>query len=105
MADHNRDRPNPAIRTGKKPIAPAAQLVEVNKNKEKSSMDRLQNDIKHGVAHPIDELEQHVNDMDDSWETDSMLADMLDGLAKEDHINGMSSFLIPELVLCLGPAS
>ncbi|CAN8098505.1 unnamed protein product [Discula destructiva] len=85
MADNAQKRRNTAIRNGKQSVA----------LDEKAGIDRLQNDIQHGVAHPIDELEQHVNDMDDSWETDSMLADMLDGLSKEDHIND-PNFCTPE---------
>ncbi|KAK7747343.1 NAD-dependent histone deacetylase sir2 [Cytospora paraplurivora] len=49
-------------------------------------MSEIQDDIEHGVAHPVSgmsELEEQVNDLDNSWETESLLADMLDGLADE----------------------
>lgn len=52
---------------------------------------------------PLDALEQHVEDLDHSWETVPILADMLEGLTSEDHKNGMFC-LVPYscvLRLCL----
>lgn len=56
-------------------------------------MSEIQDDIEHGVAHPVSgmsELEEQVNDLDNSWETESLLADMLDGLADDTVHNGKS---------------
>lgn len=45
--------------------------------------------INHPSARPMNDLEQHVADtLDDSWETESLLNEMLEGLTDEDHIKG-----------------
>lgn len=92
MADQATQQSDPAKREGKKPVATVSEIVDLN---EKSVMDDPQEDIQHGIAHAVNELEQHVNDLDDSWETESMLADMLDGLAEDDHANGMFESCTP----------
>lgn len=91
MADHAaQQQRTSAKRESKNSVTTVSEIVDFN---EKSVMDTIKDDIQHGVAHPINELEQHVNDLDDSWETESMLADMLDGLAEDDHANGMCALL------------
>lgn len=54
-------------------------------------MDDAKENIEHGVAHPVSgmsELEERVNDLDNSWETESLLAEMIEGLADESVTNG-----------------
>lgn len=68
----------------------ASEVVD-SEEKRNMSNSKLKNDIQHGVAHPLNELEQHVNDLDDSWETESMLAEMLDGLTDDKIRDGMFS--------------
>lgn len=86
MADHAHKQRTAAKHEGKKPVTTVSEIVDFN---EKSVLEDIKDDIQRGVAHPINELEQHVNDLDDSWETESMLADMLEGLAEDEHTNGM----------------
>lgn len=99
MADHAQKQRASAKHEGKKPVTTVSEIVDFN---EKAVLDNIKDDIHHGVAHPINELEQHVNDLDDSWETESMLADMLEGLAEDEHANGI---VIPFIIsfLFLGP--
>ncbi|KAJ4393575.1 NAD-dependent histone deacetylase sir2 [Gnomoniopsis smithogilvyi] len=94
MADHAPKQRNSAKHEGKKPVTAVSEIVEFN---EKSVLEDIKDDIQHGVAHPINELEQHVNDLDDSWETESMLADMLEGVAEDEHTND-PNFCSPEEV-------
>ncbi|KAF3761462.1 hypothetical protein M406DRAFT_219173, partial [Cryphonectria parasitica EP155] len=49
----------------------------------------------HGVAQPLNELEEHVNDLDNSWETESLLAELLDGLT-DDNTHGNPNFCTPD---------
>lgn len=86
MADHAQKQRGSAKHEGKKPVAAVSEIVDFN---EKTILDNIKDDIHHGVAQTINELEQHVNDLDDSWETESMLADMLEGLAEDEHANGI----------------
>ncbi|ROW08226.1 hypothetical protein VMCG_03325 [Cytospora schulzeri] len=61
-------------------------------------VDDIQEDIEHGVAHPVSamsELEERVNDLDNSWETESLLADMLEDLTDE-NITDDSNCCTPE---------
>lgn len=71
---------------------PVATVSEVDGSiDEKYAMDDLQEDIEHGVAHPVSamaELEERVNDLDNAWESESLLADMLEGLSDESVTNG-----------------
>lgn len=87
MVDHAQKQGKSAKHEGKKPVTTVSEIVNFN---EKSGLADIDDGIQHGVAHPINELEQHVNDLDDSWETESMLADMLEGLADNEHTNGTS---------------
>ena len=70
------------------------QVVDYN---EKRHLEELEEDIQHGVVHATDEasssneLEEHVNDLGESWETESIFADILDDLA-EDKIFTDSEF-------------
>lgn len=86
MADHAQKQRGSATHEGKKPVTTVSEIVDFN---EKAVLDNIKDDIHHGVAHTINELEQHVNDLDDSWETESMLADMLEGLAEDEHAHGI----------------
>lgn len=41
------------------------------------------------ASRPMNDLEQHVADtLDDSWETESLLEEMLEGLTDEDDMKG-----------------
>lgn len=94
MADHAQKQRGSAKHEGKKPVTTVSEIVEFN---EKAVLDNIKDDIHHGVAHTVNELEQHVNDLDDSWETESMLADMLEGLAEDEHASGI---VVPYPVFC-----
>lgn len=82
-----------SVKSNKQPIA---TVSEVNDNiDEKYAMDDLQEDIEHGVAHPVSamaELEERVNDLDNAWESESLLADMLEGLSDENITDGKHSY-------------
>lgn len=67
-----------------------SKVSEVVDFDEKYDMGDIKNDIQHGVAHPMNELEEHVNDLDDSWETESLLAEMLEGLTDDTRQTGKS---------------
>jgi hypothetical protein len=55
---------------------------------EKRHLTDLEDDIQHGVAHrTINELEEHVNDLGDSWETDSLFQDALEDLTEDKIFN------------------
>lgn len=70
---------------GKKTVAP--------KDKDKDGK-VAKGEPKDGAVEVIGALHQHVNDLDMSWEDDSMLADMLDGMAnKDDHDDSKFYFL------------
>lgn len=75
---------------------PVATVSEVDGIDEKYAMDDLQEDIEHGVAHPVSamaELEDRVNDLDNAWESESLLGDMLEGLSDESVTNGKHPLL------------
>lgn len=67
----------------------AAHVSEVVDFDEKAKVPQIQDDLQHSVARPLNELEQHVNDLDDSWETESLLAEMLDGLTDDQQQDGV----------------
>ncbi len=68
---------------GRKPSARVKEMVEFD---EKRHMAELKNDIQHGVAHTgaLNELEERVNDLGESWETESIFEDVLDNQPEED---------------------
>lgn len=76
-----------------KPKAPVVQKPKADKATPK---DEPQDDD----GETISALNQHVLDQDYSWETDSMLADMLDGLPKDEIIESMSSSFPLRLNYC-----
>jgi hypothetical protein len=87
-----------------KPNKQAVSTVsEVDGIDDKYTMDDLdlQEDIQHGVAHPVSamaELEERVNDLDNAWESESLLGDMLEEISDENITNGklfQSSLLSP----------
>lgn len=57
--------------------------------------DDPKDDPKDGDDEPLGALNQHVADRDMSWETDSMLQDMLDGLTKDEQIDSKLLFCLP----------
>lgn len=106
MGDNSEERRDPAARNGKqkelvnKPAKSTSQPVgkkaaksksqPIKKSTKMSDRELLEDDIQHSVARPVDELQQHVNNMDHSWHTDPVLHDMLEGMSQEDHSNGKS---------------
>ena len=90
------------------PVYTTGLLFQVEGVGEKYAMDDLdlQEDIEHGVAHPVSamaELEERVNDLDNAWESESLLGDMLEGLSDESVTNGKHSLCschpIPDSVI------
>lgn len=63
----------------------AAELTDLEDN---PLLDKVKADIQQGVAHPANDLHEHVEDRDDSWETESLLQDMLEGATEEEHMDG-----------------
>ncbi|ROV88500.1 hypothetical protein VSDG_09335 [Cytospora chrysosperma] len=77
----------PSASSTKEALTALSELVEFD---HEPAMGQIQDDIEHGVAHPVSgmsELEERVNDLDSTWETDSLLADMLDDLTDETVTN------------------
>lgn len=66
----------------------APKIAEAVESNESRDADKIKGDLEHPVARPMNELEQHVNDLDDSWETESMLAEMLEGLTDDTAHDG-----------------
>ncbi|KAI3396207.1 hypothetical protein diail_345 [Diaporthe ilicicola] len=99
-----------SVKSNKQPIE--ATVSEVDGIDERYAMDQIQDDIEHGVAHPVSamaELEERVNDLDNAWESESLLADMLEDLSDENITND-PEFCTPEeavsyrqLLRTLGP--
>ena len=84
-----------SVRQSKQPVATVSEVDAID---EKYAMDDLdlQEDIEHGVAHPVSamaELEERVNDLDNVWESESLLGDMLEGLSDESVTNGKQPLL------------
>ncbi|KAJ9133073.1 NAD-dependent protein deacetylase hst1 [Pleurostoma richardsiae] len=74
---------------GRKPSAQVTEMVDFD---EKQQLKDIKNDIKRGVVHgTVNELEERVNDLGDSWETESLFEDALEDLAEDkfftDDIN------------------
>lgn len=70
----------------------SSRLRNVVSYDEKRHMAEIEDDIQHGVAHTnLSELEERVNDLGESWETESLFEDALEDLA-EDNVftDGMS---------------
>ena len=61
---------------------------------EKRHMKEIKNDLKHGVVHPaLNELEERVNDLGESWETESLFEDALEDLAEDKFFTDGKSLL------------
>ncbi len=65
------------------------QVVNYN---EKRHLEELQEDTQHGVVHTdetdpaVDELEERVNDLGESWETESLFAEILEDLQLKTRV-------------------
>jgi NAD+-dependent protein deacetylase SIR2 len=85
MTDQSR---RPATKNGYAKNA-SSRIRELVDYDEKRHMEELREDIEHGVAHPtvteatMTELEERVNDLGDSWETESLFADVIGDLAED----------------------
>ena len=96
MGDHSpknaatRQSSRSSVASSKEAVATVSELVNLGGDGE-DGVDDIQEDIEHGVAHPVsslNELADHIDDLDTSWETESLLADMLDTLSDENPGNG-----------------
>jgi len=68
-------------RAGKKTSSRLRNVVNYD---EKRHMAELEDDIQHGVAHTnLSELEDRVNNLGESWETESLFEDALEDLAED----------------------
>ncbi|KAK0628870.1 DHS-like NAD/FAD-binding domain-containing protein [Bombardia bombarda] len=66
------------------PKKSSARVKELVNYDEKQHLADIADDIQHGVAHrDLNELEERVNDLGDSWETESLLADAIEDLADD----------------------
>ncbi|KAK3682511.1 DHS-like NAD/FAD-binding domain-containing protein [Podospora appendiculata] len=71
-------------KNGYVPKKSSARVKELVNYDEKQHMSDLKEDIQHGVAHrALNELEEHVNDLGESWETNSLFEDALEDLAED----------------------
>ncbi|KAK3332078.1 DHS-like NAD/FAD-binding domain-containing protein [Cercophora scortea] len=71
-------------KNGYVPKKSSARVKELVNYDEKQHMSDLTEDIQHGVAHrALNELEEHVNDLGESWETNSLFEDALEDLAED----------------------
>lgn len=99
---HDNSSPDPPL---KQAVSDTPEAVDFDEKFEIKTS--IQEDTQHAVAMSVNQLEQHVNDMDDSWETESLLADLLDDLSDEkDHdgkclsfVSCVSSFHLPRLAV------
>lgn len=86
----------------KKASARVKDLVDFD---EKKHMDDIRNDIKHGVVHgALNELEERVNDLGESWETESLFEDALDDLAEDKFFTDSEFLDLLSLQFALGHA-
>ena len=73
---------------------PSTRVKELVDYSEKRQMSDIDDDIQHGVAHPtMNELEERVNDLGDSWETESLFEDVLDDLTEDKFFSDGKSLL------------
>lgn len=70
--------------TGSASTGSAAEFTEFD---EKPILESIKNEIQQSMAHPTNELHEHVEGRDDSWETESLLQDMLEGATEEEHMD------------------
>jgi NAD+-dependent protein deacetylase SIR2 len=62
----------------------SSRLKNVVNYDEKQHLADLEDDIQHGVAHTnLTELEERVNDLHESWETESLFEDALEDLTED----------------------
>lgn len=85
-----------AVKSNKQPVATVSEVDGIDEKYALDGLNDLQEDIEHGVAHPVSamaELEERVNDLDNAWESESLLADMLEGLSDESVTDGKRPLL------------
>lgn len=70
----------------------AAELTEFD---EKAILGSIKDEIQNNVAHPLNELHERIEDRDDSWETESLLQDMLEGATEEEHMDSKCTHCLP----------
>lgn len=80
------------VKRGRPPGSGKKAATDFFVDEKQQHMDEIQNDIQHGVAHVahptsgLTELEERVNDLGDSWESDSLFADAL--LTENKFVDG-----------------
>lgn len=82
----------------------SSRMKEVVNYDEKKHLLDLEEDITHPVAHrQLNELEEHVNDLHESWETESIFEEILEDIT-EDKFFTDGRFHIPHTVSDTGSA-
>jgi len=85
----------PAAAPAKKTSSRVKNIVNYD---EKRHLADLEDDIQNGVAHTnLSELEERVNDLGESWETESLFEDVIGDLA-EDRFFTDGEYTLPCLV-------
>ncbi|KAK1759692.1 SIR2-like protein [Echria macrotheca] len=75
----------------------SSRLRNVVNYDEKKYMAEIEEDIQHGVAHTnMSELEERVNDLGESWETESLFEDALEDLAEDKFFTDDPAACTPE---------
>jgi NAD-dependent histone deacetylase SIR2 len=68
--------------------AASTRVQELVDYDEKRHMKDIDQDIKHGVVHQeVDELEERLNDLSESWETESLFEDAFEDLAEDKYFS------------------
>src|SRR3569833_805989 len=69
---------------------PSTRVKEMVGFDEKQHMDEIKKDIKTGVVHnALTELEERVNDLGESWESESLFEVALEDLTEDKFFDGM----------------
>ncbi|KAK0617151.1 SIR2-like protein [Immersiella caudata] len=75
----------------------SSRLKNVVNYDEKAHLADLEEDIQHGVAHTnLTELEERVNDLHESWETESLFEDALEDLTEDKFFTDDPNACTPE---------
>lgn len=75
----------------------SSRLKNVVNYDEKQHLADLEEDIQHGVAHTnLSELEERVNDLGDSWETESLFEDVLEDVTEDKFFTEDPNACTPE---------
>ena len=90
---------------GKKGSSRVKELIHSYDEKHHHAED-AQDDIQNGVAHRVlNELEEHVNDLGESWETESLFEDIIGDITEDrfftDGMCVLRSFTFGVLLLAL----